>query len=65
MYYHRLGTSQFEDILIYKDPENPEYRFSAESTLDGQFIIIETKKGTSASGNKLYLIYLRKLSNCW
>ena len=60
MYYHRLGTPQSEDILVYKDPKNPECKFSAESTLDGQFIIVIISKGTSSSGRKLYLIDLKK-----
>ncbi|CAB5363948.1 uncharacterized protein OCT59_008100 [Rhizophagus irregularis] len=59
LYYHRLGTSQSEDILVYKDPENPEYMFTAQSTLDGQFIVIKIEKDCDPI-NKLYLIDLKK-----
>ena len=59
MYYHRLGTPQSKDILIYKDSENPEYMFSAKSTLDGQFIIVDIMKDCDPI-NMLYLIDLKK-----
>jgi prolyl oligopeptidase len=59
LYYHRLGTSQSEDILVYTDPENPEFMFTAESTLDGQFVVIKIEKDCDPV-NKLYLIDLKK-----
>ncbi|GBB87344.1 hypothetical protein RclHR1_01380006 [Rhizophagus clarus] len=58
LYYHRIGTFQSEDILVYKDPENPEYKFKAQCTLDGQFVVISIKK--DCNPNKLYLIDLKK-----
>ena len=62
MYYHRLGTTQTEDVLIYKDPEHPEYMFSGENTLDGRFIVIDIKKDCGKINN-LYLIDLEKTNH--
>ncbi|CAG8668452.1 12789_t:CDS:10 [Funneliformis caledonium] len=59
LYYHRLGTSQSEDILIYKDPENPEFFFSAENTLDGRYVVLIITKDCDPV-NKVYLIDLEK-----
>ena len=59
LYYHKLGTPQSEDVLICKDPENPEYMFSATSTLDGQYIVINITKDCDPV-NQLYLIDLKK-----
>lgn len=36
VYYHFLGTDQSEDILCWRDPENPKYMFGAEVTEDGK-----------------------------
>ena len=36
LYYHFLGTDQSEDILCWRDPENPKYSFGASVTDDGK-----------------------------
>lgn len=36
LYYHVLGTDQSEDILCWKDPEHPRYRFYPRVTDDGK-----------------------------
>lgn len=32
VWYHRVGTSQSEDVLVYKDDKNREWMFSADMT---------------------------------
>ncbi|GBF82612.1 prolyl oligopeptidase family serine peptidase [Aphanothece sacrum] len=46
LYYHRLGTPQSEDILIYHRPDEKEWGFSGRVTEDGQYLIISIGKGT-------------------
>lgn len=36
VYYHFLGTDQSQDILCWKDPDNPKHMFEAEVTDDGK-----------------------------
>lgn len=36
LYYHFLGTDQSQDILCWRDHENPKYMFGAEVTDDGK-----------------------------
>ncbi|KAG6809347.1 hypothetical protein H0H92_000596 [Tricholoma furcatifolium] len=47
VYYHRLGTVQDEDILIYSDKSNPEWMWSVDITHDGKYIVLYTSKDTS------------------
>ena len=53
LYYHRLGTAQTEDTLIYDRPDNKEMLFSGSVTDDGHYLIIEVHQGTSPK-NRLY-----------
>jgi prolyl oligopeptidase len=44
--YHRLGTSQSEDVLVYSRPDQPKWMFGAGVTDDGRYLVISTAKGT-------------------
>jgi prolyl oligopeptidase len=46
IYYHRLGTPQAQDALIYATPDRPQLGHSAEVTDDGQWLIITSHLGT-------------------
>ncbi len=47
MYYHRLGSEQSDDELVYDRPDDKEIGISAQVTDDGHYIIIHLSKGTS------------------
>ena len=53
VYYHRIGTLQSQDQLIYEDNEHPLRNVGADLTDDGRFLIISTTEGTS--GNELWV----------
>jgi prolyl oligopeptidase len=53
LYYHRLGTSQAEDKLIYERPDNKELGFGGAVTDDGHYLVINVSQGTSPK-NRLY-----------
>ncbi|TXG51967.1 hypothetical protein EZV62_021136 [Acer yangbiense] len=53
LYYHLLGTLQSEDILCYRDPENPKYSFSGRVTYDGKYLLLYISE-TCDPVNKLY-----------
>ena len=38
--YHRLGTPQSADVLVYWRPEHPEWLYGAEVTEDGRWLVI-------------------------
>ncbi len=58
LYYHKLGTSQDEDVLIYDRPDEKEWGFSGRVTEDGQYLIISVWKGTDSKN----LVFYKDLS---
>ncbi|NEQ30771.1 MAG: S9 family peptidase [Leptolyngbya sp. SIO4C5] len=46
LYYHRLGTPQSEDELIYERPDQKEWGFSGGVTDDGRYLVISVWQGT-------------------
>ncbi|TNE44412.1 MAG: S9 family peptidase [Sphingomonadales bacterium] len=46
VWYHRLGTDQAEDRLIYETPRHPSWNHSAEVTDDGDWLVITSSEGT-------------------
>ncbi|MEZ2318437.1 MAG: prolyl oligopeptidase family protein, partial [Microcoleus sp.] len=46
LFYHKLGTPQSEDVLIYDRPDQKEWGFSAGVTEDGKYLIISVWRGT-------------------
>jgi prolyl oligopeptidase len=59
LYYHKLGTQQSEDKLIYDRPDNKELGFGGSVTDDGHYLIIAVWQGTSPK-NRLYYKDLTK-----
>jgi prolyl oligopeptidase len=57
LYYHRLGTSQAEDKLIYHRPDQKEWGFSGGVTEDGKYLIISVWLGTDSKN----LVYYQNL----
>jgi prolyl oligopeptidase len=53
IYYHKIGTSQNEDKLIYHNPKHPRRNYYAGTTEDERFVIISESESTS--GNSLYV----------
>ncbi|CAM0947124.1 unnamed protein product [Alopecurus aequalis] len=60
IYYHVMGTDQSEDILCWKDPENPKHSLGASVTEDGKYIILGTYDGCDPV-NKLYYCEISSL----
>jgi prolyl oligopeptidase len=54
LYYHRLGTQQSEDKLIYERPDNKEMGFGGTVTDDGHYLIIHVWQGTSPKSRVYY-----------
>jgi prolyl oligopeptidase len=54
LYYHRLGTPQGEDTLIYHRPDHKEWGFGGAVTDDGRYLIISISEGTERRNRVFY-----------
>ena len=62
LYYHKLGTPQKEDVLIFGGSAAEKYRYVTGTTSeDGRYLFISAANATS--GNKLFLKDLTHLKN--
>ena len=54
LYYHRIGTPQSEDVLVYERPDRKEWGFSPVVTEDGRYLVIHVWKGTDVRNRVFY-----------
>lgn len=54
LYYHRLGTPQSEDLLVYHRPDQKEWGFAGGVTEDGDYLIISVWRGTDPKNLLFY-----------
>jgi len=59
VFYHRPGTPQSEDILVYERPDHPKWGFATDMSDDGRYLILTVWQGTDSR----YQIYLKDLEN--
>ena len=57
LYFHKLGTDQSQDTVVFADADHPEWGFSGSVTEDGNFLVITGWKGTD---NK-YRVWVKDL----
>jgi prolyl oligopeptidase len=53
VYYHRLGTDQSADRLVYERPDQPEWGFGADVSADGRYLVLNVWLGTDRR-NRIY-----------
>jgi prolyl oligopeptidase len=53
VYYHKLGTPQAEDVLVYERPDQKDWLFGGSVTEDGGYLIITVFQGTDVK-NRVY-----------
>ena len=59
LYFHRLGTSQVEDALVYERPDHKDWQFGATVTDDGRYLVVPVRVGTDER-NMVFFRDLRK-----
>ena len=59
LYYHRLGTNQADDSLIYDRPDHKEWGFQGGVSEDGQYLIVSVWLGTDPRN----LVFYKDLAN--
>ena len=54
LYFHKLGTPQSRDQLVYERKDHKDWNFSAEVTEDGRILIITVSQGTDPKNRVFY-----------
>lgn len=54
LYFHRIGTPQSQDKLIYERKDEAEWGFNATVTEDGRYLVIHVWKGTEPDNRVFY-----------
>tara|TARA_R110002111_G_scaffold160782_1_gene227326 strand:+ start:1839 stop:4013 length:2175 start_codon:yes stop_codon:yes gene_type:complete len=62
LYYHKLGTAQSEDALVFGGTDAQKHRYvGGEVTKDGRYLLVSA--AVSTSGNKLFIKDLTKTNS--
>jgi prolyl oligopeptidase len=54
VYYHKLGTPQTDDVLVYERPDQKDWLFAGTVTDDGNYLIISVFQGTDTKSRVYY-----------
>ena len=54
LYFHRLGTKQADDVLVYERRDHADWGFNGAVTDDGRFLVIHVSKGTDTKSLNFY-----------
>ena len=54
LYFHKLGTPQEKDELVYERKDHKDWNFNGEVTEDGRFLIIYVSQGTDPKNRIFY-----------
>ncbi len=64
IYFHKLGTPQSHDALVFHRPDDGELNLGAQVTDDGRYLVVHQSKGTSPN-NELSVQDLHDLNSPW
>jgi prolyl oligopeptidase len=59
LYFHKLGTPQAEDVLVYERKDQKEWGFGGFTTEDGRYLLIQVSRGTERKN----LVFYKDLKN--
>ena len=60
VYFHRLGTPQADDPVIFENPDKKEEVFRPHVTEDGKYLLLNVSIGTQARNR----VYVRAIGDC-
>jgi prolyl oligopeptidase len=55
VYFHRLGTPQSTDLLVYERPDHKDWTFHPNATEDGRYLVIAASRGTEPENHVFVL----------
>jgi prolyl oligopeptidase len=66
VYYHRLGTTQAEDKLVYSDKANPQRFHVVQTTEDERFAVLYIEdRGKGKKGNSVFVRDAQRRDGAW
>jgi prolyl oligopeptidase len=57
VFYHRAGTSQAQDVLVYERPDQPDFIINTTVTEDGRYLVINLSQGSDRR-NRIHVLDL-------
>jgi prolyl oligopeptidase len=54
LWFHRVGTPQTSDTLVYARPDHPKWGFAGSVTDDGRYLVITSSEGTDPKNRVFY-----------
>ncbi|MCF1438213.1 MAG: prolyl oligopeptidase family serine peptidase [Shewanella sp.] len=54
VFYHKIGTPQAEDVLIYERPQNKDWGFYSTVSDKGDYLLISVSQGTDSRNRFFY-----------
>jgi prolyl oligopeptidase len=54
VFFHRIGTPQSTDLLVYERSDRKDWNFAATATEDGRYLVIDASRG-SAPENAIFV----------
>ncbi len=54
LYFHKLGTPQSQDVLVYERKDHKEWGFQGDVTNDGRYLLIQVWRGTERKNQVFY-----------
>jgi prolyl oligopeptidase len=58
VYFHKLGTAQDQDELVYRRPDHPDWSFDVAQTDDGNYLVLMISRSTDPQNQ----VWMRKAS---
>ena len=54
VYFHKIGTNQSEDTLVYERPQNKDWGFGIELSENGDYLLLYISQGTDSRNRFFY-----------
>lgn len=55
LYFHRMGTEQSQDVLVYERKDKPKWGIGGSVTDDGRYLVITLSEGTDQKNRVFYM----------
>jgi len=57
VFYHRTGTPQEQDVLVYERPDQPDFIINSSVTEDGRYLVVNLSQGSDRR-NRVHVLDL-------